>query len=236
MTSRLKEVDPMNELKLVIFDLAGTTIKDEGQVSAAFTAALAERGIEVTSEQLSRARGSSKRQAVMSFIPEGQDRARCADLVYASFRERLAQRYRAEGVEPVDGAEAIFRWLRARGIRMALNTGFDRDITEMLLAALHWGDAVVDAVVCGDEVRQGRPAPYLIFRAMEATGTTSVRQVVNVGDTVLDLEAGHNAGARWNVGVLSGAHGRRLLERAPHTHLLQSITGLLDLWSAASLL
>lgn len=98
-----------------------------------------------------------------------------------------------------------------------------------MLTALNWQDKVVDAVVCGDEVRQGRPAPYLIFRAMELTGTTAVQEVVNVGDTVLDLEAGHNACVRWNVGVLSGAHDLELLERAPHTHILRSIRELTGL-------
>jgi phosphonatase-like hydrolase len=219
----------MREIKLVVFDLAGTTVKDNGQVADAFTTALAEHHVAVTPEQLSSVRGSSKREAVLHFIPEGPHRTRRAELVYASFREHLAQRYRTEGVEPIEGAERTFKSLRAQGVRVALNTGFDRDITGLLLATLNWKDGIVDAVVCGDEVRAGRPAPYLIFHAMEATGTTNVQQVANVGDTVLDLKAGHNAGVRWNVGVLSGAHDRQLLERAPHTHLLPSITELLDL-------
>jgi phosphonatase-like hydrolase len=224
----------MDEIKLVIFDLAGTTVQDKGQVSSAFTAALAENGIEVTPEQLNRVRGSSKRQAVLSFIPEGPGRLSAAEAVYSSFRERLTQRYRTEGVEPVEGAEQVFRRLREQGIRVALNTGFDRDMTELLLSALRWEEGAVDVVVCGDDVRQGRPAPYLIFRAMEATGTTGVQQVVNVGDTVLDLQAGRNAGVRWNVGVLSGAHDRRMLEQAPHTHLMDSVADLATLWDRVS--
>lgn len=220
----------MNGIKLVIFDLAGTTVQDRGQVSGAFVAALAEHNIEVTPEQLNSVRGSSKRQAVLSFIPEGPHRASSAEAVYASFREHLAQQYRTEGIEPIKGAEQIFRRLRDQGVRVALNTGFERNITGLLLAALNWEADVVDAVICGDDVKQGRPAPYLIFHAMEATGTTSVRHVVNVGDTVLDLQAGYNAGVHWNVGVLSGAHDRRLLEQAPHTHLLESVAELPNLW------
>jgi phosphonatase-like hydrolase len=222
----------MNDIKLVIFDLAGTTVKDKGEVTGAFTAALAGHDIEVTSERLQSVRGSSKRQAVLEFIPEGPDRARRAELAYASFREHLAERYSVEGVEPVQGASRIFQWLRGRGVRVALNTGFDRDITGLLLTALNWTEGMVDAVVCGDDVTEGRPAPYLIFHAMEATCTTSVQQVANVGDTVLDLKAGHNACVRWNIGVLSGAHDRQLLEQAPHTHLLPSVTELPGLWSA----
>ena len=62
---------------------------------------------------------------------------------------------------------------------------------------------------------RGRPAPYLILRAMEATGASSVHKVASVGDTTLDLQAGYNAGVRWNVGVLSGAHDRQSLETSP---------------------
>jgi phosphonatase-like hydrolase len=222
----------MSEIKLVVFDLAGTTVRDKGQVSGAFTAALAEHNIQITPEQLNAVRGSSKREAVLSLMPGGSHRAATAEAVYASFRELLARRYRSEGIEPIAGAEEVFRWLRGRGIRVALNTGFDRDITELLLTTLNWKEETVDVVICGDDVRQGRPAPYLIFRAMEATGTTSVRQVVNVGDTALDLQAGHNAGALWNVGVLSGAHDRRLLEQTPHTHLLESVADMPGIWSS----
>ena len=220
----------VNGIELVIFDMAGTTVKDSGQVPDAFTAALALHGIEVTPEQLSSVRGSSKRQAVLHFVPEGPERARRAEAVYASFREQLTQRYSAGGVEAVEGAEQVFERLREQGVRIALNTGFERDITEWLLAALGWEKGAVDAVVCGDDVKQGRPAPYLIFRAMEATGTTGVQHVANVGDTALDLRAGHNACAGWNVGVLSGAHDRQRLALEPHTHLLGSVAELFDIW------
>jgi phosphonatase-like hydrolase len=124
----------------------------------------------------------------------------------------------------------VFDWLRRRNVRIALNTGFDRTITGLLLDALGWREGVVDAVVCGDEVRQGRPAPYLIFRAMEAAGATSVHRVMNVGDTELDLRAGWNGGVGWNVGVTSGAHPRERLEQAPHTHLIESVASLPELW------
>jgi phosphonatase-like hydrolase len=126
----------------------------------------------------------------------------------------------------VPGASDTFALLRGREVKVALNTGFDRDITELLVGALGWNQGVVDAVVCGDDVPRGRPAPYLIFRCMERTGASSVQRVAVVGDTMLDLQAGHNAGARWNIGVLSGAHSREQLERQPHTHLIESVARL----------
>lgn len=220
----------MDEPRLVVFDMAGTTVKDAGHVADAFLNALRGHGIEVTPEQLSGVRGASKREAVLHFIPEGDDRLRRAETVYDSFREHLARLYNAGGVEPVEGVEETFRWLKRRGVRAALNTGFDREITTLLLSSLGWDEGVVDVVVCGDDVERGRPAPDLIFRAMEAAGVCDARRVMNVGDTVLDLQAGHNACVRWNVGVLTGAHGRSTLEQEPHTHLLDSVASLPTLW------
>jgi phosphonatase-like hydrolase len=222
------------EVELVILDMAGTTVEDCGQVPASLAAALAEYGIKATREQLAAVRGSSKRQAVLRFIPEGPEQLKRAEAVYSSFREHLIHRYASEGVRPVNGADGILRTLRERGVSVALNTGFDRETTDLLLDTLGWTDGMVDAVVCGDDVSQGRPAPYLIFRAMEMTGATSVHGVANVGDTILDLQAGYNAGVRWNIGVYSGAHDRSVLERVPHTHLLPSVAELLGVWATST--
>jgi phosphoglycolate phosphatase-like HAD superfamily hydrolase len=54
----------MIEIALVVFDLAGTTVRDGGQVPEAFTAALKDHDIEVTPERLNRVRGFSKREAI----------------------------------------------------------------------------------------------------------------------------------------------------------------------------
>ena len=109
---------------------------------------------------------------------------------------------------------------------MALTTGFDRDIATLLLSLLGWTADTIDAVVCGDDVANGRPAPDLIRLAMKLTGVHDPLQVANVGDTTLDLESAARAGVRWNIGVLSGAHAREALERAPHTEIIQSVADL----------
>ena len=225
----------MNDIKLVIFDLAGTTIEDTGQVPETFTTVLRGHGIEVTGEALRAVRGASKREAIRRFVErhyagEESEIATRAERIFAEFREHLATQYRQGGVTAVPGAVDTFAWLHKLGIKVALNTGFDRTITELVLRAVGWEKDTADAVVCGDDVSQGRPAPYLIFRAMEATGVISVHRVANVGDTVLDLQAGWNAAVQWNIGVLSGAHTKEQLESVQHTHLLPSVAALPSLW------
>ena len=212
-------------IKLVVCDMAGTTVRDAGQVPQAFTSALAAHGVAVTPQAINSLRGASKRLAILSLLPEGVDRERRSEQVYATFVQHLAKAFDGT-VEPIPGAVAAIAALRARGVQVALNTGFDRETTNLLLDALRWRDGVVDAVVCGDEVAAGRPSPYMIFHCMEATAVADVRSVANVGDTVLDLQAGHNAGVALNIGVLSGAHGRDQMQEQPHTHLLNSVADL----------
>jgi phosphonatase-like hydrolase len=220
----------MTKLDMVIFDLAGTTVKDEGQVPAAFTSALAEYGVQVTPEQIKGVRGASKRQALLSFIKPGPEQAEMAEEVYSVFKNHLARHFAPGKVGEVPGSGQVFLTLRERGVRVALNTGFDRETTMLLLDSLGWASGIVDGVVCGDEVAQGRPAPYLIFKAMEVVGAKDVHRVANVGDTILDLQAGYNAGVGWNIGVLSGAHDRQTLESAPHTHILHSVAEVPNLF------
>ena len=207
------------KIELVVCDMAGTTVRDAGQVPQAFTSALAAHGIAVTAQAINSLRGASKRLAILNLIPlKSPDRERLAEQVYSTFVLHLAQVFNGT-VEPVPGAREMIDTLRARGVRIALNTGFDRETTELLLDALGWRDGVVDAVICGDEVKLGRPAPYMIFHCMEATGVNNVRHVANVGDTVLDLQSGYNAGVTWNIGVLSGAHGRDQMQALSLIHI-----------------
>ena len=227
--------DAMQEIKLVIFDLAGTVIEDAGQVPAAFTTALGNYGIEVTGESIREMRGASKREVIRRFVERQPDiknarvNARTEE-IYNSFRSTLAGLYEKDGVREIAGATDTFTFLRHQGVCIALNTGFDRTITELLLESMHWNGDLINAVACGDDVAQGRPAPDLIFKAMERAGVAGVDHVANVGDTVLDLQAGQNAGVRQNIGVLSGAHTKEQLEREPHTHLLSSVAELPALW------
>ena len=224
----------MDDIDLIIFDMAGTTIVDAGQVPEAFSRVLSIHGIEVTDEALRAVRGASKREAIRHFVRKFSGDAKEINIrteqIFSAFREHLAKKYTEGGVSSIPGAVETFAWLRGQGIKIALNTGFDRIITTLLLQAMGWDKDTVNAVICGDDVPQGRPAPYLIFRAMETTGTISVHRVANVGDTVLDLQAGFHAGVRWNIGVLSGAHTKEHLEKVPYTYLIPSVADIPDLW------
>src|SRR5262249_61033180 len=82
------------------------------------------------------------------------------------------------------------------------------------------------AAACAEAVPAGRPAPYMVFRAMQLTGVRDVARVLVAGDTVLDIQAGANAGAGFVVAVLTGGVSPAVLGAHRHTHLLESLSEL----------
>jgi len=218
----------MDHLDLVVFDLAGTTVRAADQVPAAFRQAFEQFDVTVSDEEIRSVRGRSKREAISDLLtrhPRPVDPQPLPAEVYSRFQRVLMERYERQGVEPVDGADATFQWLRTRDVKIALSTGFDRELAALLLRKVGW-DPSIDVVVCNEDVPRGRPAPYLVFRAMEWTGCECVHRVAVVGDTVSDLQAAYNAGARWRIGVLSGAHSETQLKSCPHSEIIPSVKEL----------
>ncbi|UCE19101.1 MAG: HAD hydrolase-like protein [Gemmatimonadota bacterium] len=222
----------MRQFDLVVFDLGGTTIEDRGDVSKAFTAALKSHRIDVTDSELLGCRGRSKLDTVRFLVEKKSwgDTAssrRTVGRIYEAFREELKNRFQENGVSPIPDAEKVFSWLKGRKIKTAMTTGFDRHIADFILKKLSWQKNVFDATVCGSEVSQGRPAPFMIFRAMEACRTIDVHRVIKVGDTPVDIQAGTNAGVH-TVAVLTGPHDENSLRKEKPAHIIPSIAELPD--------
>jgi phosphoglycolate phosphatase len=213
---------------LVVLDMAGTTVRDDGVVDDAFVSALSSVGIEPGNPRFAAAEvyvrdtmGQSKAEVFAALLDP--DQAARATEAFARAYEKIVASGR---VRPMDGALDVFATLREHGVKVALTTGFAPSTRDALIASLGWGDQV-DLALSPADCGRGRPAPDMIFGAMQRLGVADDGAVAVVGDTVSDLEAGTNAGARAVIGVLSGAHDRATLLAAPHTDLIDDITGLI---------
>jgi phosphonatase-like hydrolase len=220
----------MRQVDLVVFDMIGTTVEASPRVPEAFKAAYEVAGIALPEEEISSIRGKSKREAILELLERNGKSTDLAESIYDTFRSYLVDCYRDGPVNPIPGAGETFSWCRDHDIQVALTTGFDREVANLLVAHLGWGD-VLDVIVCNDDVSRGRPAPDLIMAAMQQLQKIDVARVASVGDTISDLEAGANAGTGWNIGVLSGAHSRDQLMTVPHTALINSVADLPSLLS-----
>jgi phosphonatase-like hydrolase len=226
----------MPKVKLVIFDIGGTIIEDNGEVIAAFSAALGANGMPVSATELAEFKGAAKRDVIRRFVErkwgtgDSSNPARI-DKVYADFRAELENNFSNGGVKPIPGAAATFGWLKAHNVVCATTTGFYRSVTDGIIRSAGW-EEVFAVNVCSDDVKVGRPSPYMIFRAIEASGIGDVRDVLNVGDTPLDIQAGKRAGVLGVIGVLTGIHKEaRLVKEAP-SHLISSVAELPSLIEA----
>lgn len=214
--------------KLVVFDIAGTTVLDDHHVGKALAQAFEAHGVHVSPYEAAPLMGLPKPTAVAKLLhahaPEKDGDLDFARAIHADFQARMLRHYAEDpGIAEVDGAMRTLDWLKRHGVFIALDTGFDRKITDTLLTRLNWKGGVIDFTVTSDEVEHGRPAPDLIRACMAHFAIEDPALVAHVGDTPSDLQSGHNARCRWNVGVTEGSHTAEILSVHPHTHLIPNV-------------
>lgn len=200
------------QIELVVFDLAGTVVDYGSRAPAgAFCELFGRHGITASEAEARIPMGKHKRDHIaemlaMPSITEqwkdtyGRDWG-VADLD-SLFDEFLPLQLEAlpKYSEAIPGTAETLDALRAMGVKTAATTGYNSAMMDLVLHKLAAQDVVFDFACCAAEVMAGRPRPWMIFRCMEALDIYPASVVVNIGDTIADVEAGINAGA-WSVGV-----------------------------------
>ena len=234
----------MSPIQLVVFDMAGTTVRDENEVYNCFMQAAEKTGLTATDSQIVAMMGWSKKLVFQTLWAEqiGEEHpdypAKVEDS-YAQFKEALEKHYRTQPVQPTLGCLNLFAWLKSQNIKIALNTGFYREVTDIILQRLGWDgglnshyigseESIIQVSVTPSEIynNEGRPAPYMIQKVMYSLGVKDPQTVIVIGDTPADLEAGINAHCFWSLGVTNGTHTREQLENYPNHGLLDSLDEL----------
>jgi len=214
-------------ISLVVLDVAGTTLEDDDAVGRCLREALAGAGFRPTVAEVNAVMGWPKPAAIRHLLGAAGGDERVA-AVHAGFVRRMLRFYAEDpSVREVPGTSEALRALREAGIKVALDTGFDRPIMRTLLARVGWErDGLIDGSVTSDEVDQGRPWPDMIRRLMADLGVADPRHVAKVGDTPSDLQEGASAGCGRVIGVTAGTHSREELARSPHTDLIGTVAEL----------
>lgn len=226
--------------ELVIFDLAGTTVLDVGDpvANCLLRVIKSQVGIDVPLASAVRVMGIPKPMAIAELLKKfaGGAKPELVDSIHKAFVRGMIDYYKINpAAVEIPGTSETFRKLRAAGMKIGVDTGFSRDITDAILDRMGWcRQGLIDVSVTSDEVISGRPAPYLVHRAMQLTGVHSIARVVKVGDTPSDLWEGTNAGCGRVIGVCRGSHTREQLLSSPHTDLISDVTELPDVLARSS--
>ena len=223
-------------IKLVVFDIAGTTVKDEHNVSRAFKAALAKYNYDVPLELIDPLMGYEKNEAItqMLHLNEPDSSKITPELVndiHRQFVKQMIHFYQFEpSIEPLPNVEETFAALHDQGILVGINTGFSKDIAQTIANRLQWREkGLIDYLIGSDEVELGRPHPFMIEKIMRESGIADRREVAKVGDTEVDIREGQNAGCKYVIGVTTGTFTREKLEEYHPTHIIDNIAEVLNI-------
>ncbi|MFC8073971.1 phosphonatase-like hydrolase [Streptomyces sp. NPDC057307] len=224
-------------LKLIVLDMAGTTVADGGLVEQAFSAAAERLGVTPGSadhaDQLAyvRATMGESKISVFRHLFGAEERAQRAN---TAFEEAYFALVAAGRIAPVPGAREAIETLQDEGRTVVLTTGFARTTQDAILEALGWRDLVALTLCPADAGGRGRPYPDMVLAAFLRTGAVDgVRRVVVAGDTSYDMLSGVRSGAGIVAGVLTGAHDEEQLTGHGATHVIASVAELPDLIARA---
>lgn len=220
----------MSDYSLVVFDMAGTTVRDKGNVAEAFIRAFQKHGINIPTAEVNKVMGWRKKDAIRLLLDKyhpfsnGMDNELIETIHDAFISNMIAFYEQDDELQALDKAEELFAELKANDIKVALNTGFTRAITDVILKKLQWVPGkTIDFVIASDEVPQGRPHPYMINELMQQSGISDTRKVVKVGDTEVDVEEGRYAGCGLVVSVTTGAYTKEQLQQYHPDHIIDHL-------------
>jgi len=236
-----EQIARADQLKMVILDLAGTTI-DYG--SCAPAEALVElfklHGLVISRDLVRQSMGVDKKAHIQWLLqkPEVSEQWQALkgkaadeediDTLYKEFVPLQMDILEKHGTL-LPGVLEAQEFFRSQNIRIAVTTGYSREIMDRVLAIARRQGFRPDAAVCSDDVTTGRPTPWMALTAAARLGIYPTNTIIKIGDTEADILEGLNANM-WTVGVagtgnlmgltyleesnLSESHRQLLLEKA----------------------
>jgi phosphonoacetaldehyde hydrolase len=183
----------------------------------AFVELFRRHGVTVTAEEARRPMGSYKKdhvrlilamepvahqwQRLQGRLPSAED----VELLYREFIP-LQTEVIALHADVIPGVAETLGWLRKQGITVGSTTGYTREMMTPLLPRAAAAGFSPESTVCADEVPAGRPAPWMAIASAMQLGVYPMEACVKVGDTLVDVAEGLNAGM-WTVGVTKTGNG-----------------------------
>ena len=222
-------------IQLVVFDIAGTTVKDNGNVADSLVYAFQKFGYNISKVEANLLMGYKKTAAITMLLKKHyQDELlsneNLVDSIHEVFIEHMVDYYENEDIQPMQKTLETFEALHADKILVALNTGFPKIVTDTILKKLGWQNStLIDCVISSDEVENGRPHSDMIKKIMTELNIEDSKNVAKVGDTSVDIEEGINAGCGLVISVTTGAFSKAQLEQNNAAHIVDEISDIIPL-------
>ena len=189
-------------MRAAIIDIDGTLVDTNYQHALAWYRAFRLHGIVLPVWRIHRSIGMGGDQLVPALVGEEVDEKHGDEIRDA--REPFYKELLGE-VEPLHGAHELIVDLKERGLRVVLASSSPEDELEHYLELLDACD-LADAWTTKEDVESTKPAPDLLWAALQKIGEPADAPSVVIGDSVYDVAAAKNAGMPAVV-VRSGGFG-----------------------------
>lgn len=220
-------------IKMIVFDMAGTTVNENMVVYKTLMKVINDAGFRIDFDQvITQGAGKEKMQAIKDILRvyANNTDAGLQNDIYQNFMGMLEAAYRKLEISAMPGSEDLFGQLKQRDIKVVLNTGYNRETATSLIKKLGWSEGnQIDLLVTASDVPNNRPKPDMIMLAVEKFGFPDASEVIKVGDSIIDIEEGVNAGCCLSIGVTTGAHNREQLESIHPDHVIDNLLELVEI-------
>ncbi len=199
-------------IRAIMLDWAGTTV-DHGSMAPvlALQTLFAKHGVKLSSEDARRDMGLLKRDQIRAILARpnvGADWRAVTDRdpgeaeVSSLFEEfgPLQLQIIEQHSQLIPGVAEVVNGWQGRGVRIGSTTGYTRAMLAPVVAQAARQGYRPDCSVCPDEVGAGRPAPWMLMKNAQLLDVYPPSACVKIGDTIVDIEEGKNAGM-WTIGL-----------------------------------
>lgn len=192
----------MNKVEAVVFDWAGTTI-DYGCFAPleVFLEIFRKQGVEITVDEARGPMGMLKIEHIRALLNQTRIRTEWERVkgsepteadVHAlndAFEENLFETL-PHFTTPIPGVIELVASLRNKGIKIGATTGYTKAMMDIVAPQAAEQGYAPDCYFTADDVKAGRPYPWMCYRNAEALGVYPMDKMMKVGDTATDMKEG----------------------------------------------
>lgn len=211
----------MPKIKAVVFDMDGTLLDSMELIYRAFEDVLKNNGNPKSRNEIASVTGLPV-PAMYKMLAPQLDELKMEKQHHAHHENNMHL------LAVYKHAYELLDYLKHKGIKLAIFTGFDKK-THDRLKTVDLG-RYFDSVVECTRYKQHKPNPEGIYVAMKDFSIQSASEIIYVGDAVVDIEAGKNAGVALTIGVSHGFANKTELVNAHADYVVDSLSELLQLF------
>lgn len=209
-------------MKYIIFDFDGTIGDSQALIVKTLQDTMRKRGLEVKSDvECAATIGLRLDEAfVQLFEMSAEEGMACAETYRAIFEENKQHLI----VQPFPYVLETIHTLHRQGYQLAIASSRGSDSLFGYVKQMGIEDCI-SSIIAGDLVEHVKPAPNMVFKALEEMNGT-VEEALVVGDMTYDVDMAHNAGAKA-CAVTYGNATREELKNAEY--IIDDFAELLDI-------